>query len=1434
METLTATIIEFLKGQSIQVAIVFTGVLILTWFLRNKSAHVRYLLWLLVAVKCLTPPLVSFSVPVLPPETAAVVTSVQPAEIDYQPIQNTVISITSDQVQPHQQNSIESRESKIENSPIARLHLTSTGVLLSAWTAGAACYLLWALGKAVRLGMCLRRIRKPLPAQLMIEQIELLTRLWNHPGGFNVWLVDGISQPFVWGLWRGAIYLPTRFQSIQSDKQKAIVIHEMAHVVRLDAFVNLIQILIQGVFWFHPLVWLANRAIRQEREKCCDEIAVARLGTAPREYGSAIVDTLLQEAEAGLAIPTLAVAGPVKNIEDRIKTIMQPGRRFFHRPSTIALLIIGLLAIIIIPTTIALTQKPTPPDYTLSGSVTNAESGQPIAGAIVYDDGYGPQPYQKGITGADGKFEYKSWNEEHNVAAKADGYQQQTMAFMTFPFDNSKNLNFKLQPGEKTEVKIETEKHIDRVIMTLWKTLLKEGETYFIDFDTRQMATRVDEVNLKDEESVKKWVRDNGYDAVVKFGEHPQLIGYDTAYLLVGSSVDDWEDMSAVWIYELTRQKQLDTATYHNGQTKYMKYALRTREGAIGWLRMATIDDKHPQSMVFEFNKLDDEYAKTKLAAFRKEQSITQLSFHILPSKEATGQSSTMLSQEQIADYRMQLRTNGPAYGATQKDEYRWLKSDHPQRPLPLEAITEEYSGMRYVLVCNWQPRAMLSGSQYPENWSLTKVEMETDTLGHPAIRFELDEVGQEQMAMITGSHLGLSMAIVLNGNVIAAPRIQSKLSKQGMIVGSFTEDEVRQIVDLLKTSPRYKPSASIQPPAETQTPDPNTTNFSAILPNGVTVELIGIRERPVKVAPWWKSDNPPQSVLLNKEWWQPDGLPLAQQIITQDDSHYEDKNKAYEIAYRISMPQDVTMDMLPKTKGSTAQSGLTVKSSADIKAYRTHLDLWGSTTDISFPIAAGPWKTLGTTNGTGQINSPVGSRKLMFSPAIGSHDKFTLTVTDDLQQFDDYRLIAVDKQGNNHTGSRAWFSVDNTRQNTFTFTGLDPATVDRYEFQSRLFSNIEFKNVSLKPGKKTGVKIEIPADLKEIQISQPDLKFEEWVNRIASLKTHNETAFAVMPALITEDSNLALQAAQAAWPKISIPEVKQGILKAFHFARHPEDLTILNMGVHDPHVEVVSYALTYVADYSGVKFPGFGEEYLQWYEKNKDIASPQIQENNNQKGNPQADKIVQQMIDQFGQGGGRTGNWDYATRLGYLKYEPAIPALIGVIDADNSYDTIYGTGWFALTKITGVPYSPFHDGAWWRRWWEKNKVRYPESIRNTPIPELPKTATGRKHVPYPEDIDTAEGLIRWTKDNCNTVPSYPGWSDVAQEFAAMQDPRAIPYLIEVMQADISGRLIYDLGYFGLQGLTGVPYDQSHNAQWWKDWWETNRSRYPQEVQKSI
>jgi ankyrin repeat protein len=174
----------------------------------------------------------------------------------------------------------------------------------------------------------------------------------------KLWLVEGVGQPFVWGLLRGGIYLPVNFvKANNAEYRRGVLGHELSHVLRFDAAVNLLQIVSQAVFWFHPFVWWANKKIRFEREKCCDEMAIASLGARAKEYSDAIVNVLISERESTRPVPSLAVAGPVKNIEERIKTMLKPGKKFYKRPSIPVAAILILTALLSVPTTVVLTAK---------------------------------------------------------------------------------------------------------------------------------------------------------------------------------------------------------------------------------------------------------------------------------------------------------------------------------------------------------------------------------------------------------------------------------------------------------------------------------------------------------------------------------------------------------------------------------------------------------------------------------------------------------------------------------------------------------------------------------------------------------------------------------------------------------------------------------------------------------------------------------------------------------------------------------------------------------------------------------------------------------------------------------------------------------------------------------------------------------------------
>jgi len=134
--------------------------------------------------------------------------------------------------------------------------------------------------------------------------------------------------------------------------------------------VNLLQVLAQAAYWFHPFVWWANRRIRQEREKCCDEMAVAHLNTPPEHYTRAIVDTLATERRSAHPVPSLAIVGSVKDIEERIRTMLKPGKTFRRRPSLVAAMVASLIALITIPTALALTARD--PTQAIAQSITRA------------------------------------------------------------------------------------------------------------------------------------------------------------------------------------------------------------------------------------------------------------------------------------------------------------------------------------------------------------------------------------------------------------------------------------------------------------------------------------------------------------------------------------------------------------------------------------------------------------------------------------------------------------------------------------------------------------------------------------------------------------------------------------------------------------------------------------------------------------------------------------------------------------------------------------------------------------------------------------------------------------------------------------------------------------------------------------------------------
>jgi beta-lactamase regulating signal transducer with metallopeptidase domain/regulation of enolase protein 1 (concanavalin A-like superfamily) len=353
METYVTQITDYLLRQSWQIAALVVVVAAVTIVLKNKSAHVRYLLWLIVLAKCLVPPFLTVPLAILPHARLAEPTAdsqfrelVIDFEIDNAPVVETPLSLPS---------TVVSAPQPIVADTVPRL--TSRQWLSIGWIAGVTVFILVAVTKALRTESWLRRQRKPLPVKLKRE-IEGLFSCFKIRTLPKVWLVRGIGQPFAWGVLRGSIYLPGDFiKTDNTEHRRSVLGHELSHILRFDAAVNLVQVAAQSIFWFHPLVWWANKRIRAEREKCCDEMAIACLGTKAKDYSAAIVNMLITEHKSTRPVPSLAVAGPVKNIEERIKTMTRPGKKFHKRPSLIAATAVLLLALLSVPTAFVMTAR---------------------------------------------------------------------------------------------------------------------------------------------------------------------------------------------------------------------------------------------------------------------------------------------------------------------------------------------------------------------------------------------------------------------------------------------------------------------------------------------------------------------------------------------------------------------------------------------------------------------------------------------------------------------------------------------------------------------------------------------------------------------------------------------------------------------------------------------------------------------------------------------------------------------------------------------------------------------------------------------------------------------------------------------------------------------------------------------------------------------
>ena len=197
--------------------------------------------------------------------------------------------------------------------------------LVEAWFAGVIFFSLRAAGGLLWLQRLRRNDSRPLEDSLA-EFCGGLQRKLGVERAIRYCQSNHLEAPAVVGWFRPVVMLPVAtLTGLDSQQLEAVIAHEIAHIRRLDCFVNLFQIAAEAMLFYHPAVWWVNRQIRAERENCCDDIAVSASGAA-MEYARALMT--LEEQRGSMALALAANGSPLARRIQRLLGLPRPGREF--------------------------------------------------------------------------------------------------------------------------------------------------------------------------------------------------------------------------------------------------------------------------------------------------------------------------------------------------------------------------------------------------------------------------------------------------------------------------------------------------------------------------------------------------------------------------------------------------------------------------------------------------------------------------------------------------------------------------------------------------------------------------------------------------------------------------------------------------------------------------------------------------------------------------------------------------------------------------------------------------------------------------------------------------------------------------------------------------------------------------------------------------
>src|SRR5256884_1897951 len=186
----------------------------------------------------------------------------------------------------------------------------ATGMLwlVEAWFLGVLLLSLRTAGGLILIERMRRRESKPVGAELYAKCVALQRRM-GLDRVIRYCECHRLDAPAVLGWFRPVVLLPVRaLTGLTEAEIEAVIAHELAHIRRLDCFVNLFQIATETLLVYQPAVWWVSQRVRAERENCCDDEAIVICGDVVN-YARAL--TLMEEWRTAPALMMAANRGPL-------------------------------------------------------------------------------------------------------------------------------------------------------------------------------------------------------------------------------------------------------------------------------------------------------------------------------------------------------------------------------------------------------------------------------------------------------------------------------------------------------------------------------------------------------------------------------------------------------------------------------------------------------------------------------------------------------------------------------------------------------------------------------------------------------------------------------------------------------------------------------------------------------------------------------------------------------------------------------------------------------------------------------------------------------------------------------------------------------------------------------------------------------------------